>query len=208
MTDPVLSVRDLKVEFPTRRGTLTAIDGISFEIGAGEVLGVVGESGAGKSVTGAAIIGLIEPPGRVAGGEVRLRGRADRPVADGSLRRIRGKRIGRCSRTAHQLRPLYRIGDQLNQTITAHADMSAAAARRQALALLSEVGIPAPDADRQLSAPVLRRHARARRAGAGAGARARVPHRRRADTALDVSVQAQIIALLRRLCRERGTASC
>ncbi len=81
MTDPVLSVRNLKVEFPTRRGTLTAIDGVSFDIAPGEVLGVVGESGAGKSITGTAVIGLIEPPGRIAGGEVLLRGRADRQSA-------------------------------------------------------------------------------------------------------------------------------
>src|SRR6476661_5224293 len=71
---PVLSVRNLKVEFPTRRGILTAIDDISFDIGPGEVLGVVGESGAGKSITGTAIIGLIEPPGHIAAGEVLLRG--------------------------------------------------------------------------------------------------------------------------------------
>src|SRR4051794_41585337 len=74
MTEPVLSVRDLKVEFVTRRGALKALDGVSFEIGRGEVLGVVGESGAGKSVTGAAVIGLIDPPGRIAGGEIRLAG--------------------------------------------------------------------------------------------------------------------------------------
>ncbi|MCA1999449.1 MAG: ATP-binding cassette domain-containing protein, partial [Hyphomicrobiales bacterium] len=72
MAEPVISVRDLVVEFVTRRGVLRAIDGVSFEIAKGEVLGVVGESGAGKSVTGAAIIGLIEPPGRIAGGEIRL----------------------------------------------------------------------------------------------------------------------------------------
>ncbi len=75
MTEPVLSVHDLRVEFQTRRQTLRAIDGVSFDIAKGEVLGVVGESGAGKSVTGSAVIGLIDPPGRIAGGEIRLSGR-------------------------------------------------------------------------------------------------------------------------------------
>src|ERR1700753_334008 len=92
--EPVLSVRDLKVEFPTRRGRLTAIDGVSFDIAPGEVLGVVGESGAGKSITGTAGIGLIEPPGRIAAGEIKLRGmRIDNLPAE-EMRRIRGKRIG------------------------------------------------------------------------------------------------------------------
>src|SRR5882757_7009087 len=91
---PVLSVRDLRVEFPTRRGTLTAIDGVSFDIAPGEVLGVVGESGAGKSITGTAVIGLIEPPGRIAGGEVLLRGSRIDNLPPEAMRKIRGKRIG------------------------------------------------------------------------------------------------------------------
>src|SRR6516164_6018292 len=91
---PVLSVRHLRVEFATRRATLTAIDDVSFDIMPGEVLGVVGESGAGKSVTGAAIIGLIEPPGRIVGGEIRLRGERIDTLSAAALRRIRGRRIG------------------------------------------------------------------------------------------------------------------
>src|ERR1700741_1680513 len=123
MSDPVLSVRDLRVGFVTRRSTLTAVDGVSFDIAPGEVLGVVGESGAGKSVTGAAIIGLIEPPGRIAGGEVRLRGeRIDHLPAE-AMRRIRGRRIGMVFQDSLlSLNPLYRIGDQLVETITTHAD--------------------------------------------------------------------------------------
>src|SRR5512147_1608973 len=94
MTAPLLEVRNLRVEFPTRRGVLTALDDITFDIAPGEVLGVVGESGAGKSLTGAAIIGLLDPPGRIAGGEVLLKGeRIDNLPAE-ALRRIRGKRIG------------------------------------------------------------------------------------------------------------------
>jgi peptide/nickel transport system ATP-binding protein len=208
MTDPVLSVRNLKVEFPTRRGALPAIDGISFDIAPGEVLGVVGESGAGKSVTGTAIIGLIEPPGRIAGGEVRLRGRRIDDLPPEAMRRIRGKRIGMVFQDSlTSLNPLYRIGDQLVETITTHADMSAAAARRHALSLLSEVGIPAPEMridnyPHQFSGGMRQRVVLAL-------ALAPEPELIIADeptTALDVSVQAQIIALIRRLARQRGAA--
>src|SRR5262245_39994902 len=117
MTQPVLSVRNLKVGFPTRRGTLTAVDGVSFDIAAGEVLGVVGESGAGKSITGAAVIGLIEPPGRILGGEVILSGeRIDNRQPD-AMRRLRGRRIGMVFQDPlTSLNPLYRIGEQIVET--------------------------------------------------------------------------------------------
>jgi peptide/nickel transport system ATP-binding protein len=94
MTEPVLSVRNLRVEFPTRHGTLVAVDDVSFDIAPGEVLGVVGESGAGKSLTASAVIGLIEPPGRIAGGEIALRGLRIDNLDDDAMRHIRGKRIG------------------------------------------------------------------------------------------------------------------
>src|SRR3974390_3497530 len=114
MTDPVLSVRNLQVEFVTRRNTLRAIDGISFEIAKGEVLGVVGESGAGKSVTGLAVIGLIDPPGRIAGGEILLSGLRIDNLPPEELRRIRGKRIGMIFQDPlTSLNPLYPIGDHL-----------------------------------------------------------------------------------------------
>src|SRR5678815_2233676 len=144
---PVLSVRDLKVEFPTRRGTLTAIDGVSFDIAPGEVLGVVGESGAGKSITGTAIIGLLEPPGRIAGGEIRLEGeRIDNLPAE-AMRRIRGRRIGAIFQDPlTSLNPLYTIGQQLVETISTHLKTDRRAARERALALLREVGISAPEA--------------------------------------------------------------
>ena len=111
MTEPVLSVRDLKVEFVTRRGALKALDGVSFDIARGEVLGVVGESGAGKSVTGAAVIGLIEPPGRITGGEIRLSGQRIDNLSPAALRDIRGKRIGMVFQDPlTSLNPLYRVG--------------------------------------------------------------------------------------------------
>src|SRR6478752_1918519 len=146
MTEPVLSVRNLEVEFLTRRSTLRAIDGVSFDIAKGEVLGVVGESGAGKSVTGLAVIGLIDPPGRIAGGEIRLAGQRIDNLPPQEMRRIRGKRIGMLFQDPlTSLNPLYRIGEQLIETIRTHTTLSESAARKKALSLLEEVGIPAPD---------------------------------------------------------------
>src|SRR3978361_2115769 len=146
MTEPVLSVRNLRVEFVTRRSALRAIDGISFDIAKGEVLGVVGESGAGKSVTGLAIIGLIDPPGRIAGGEIYLSGMRIDNLPPEELRRIRGKRIGMIFQDPlTSLNPLYRIGDQLVETIKTHLNLDETAARKRAIDLLAEVGIPAPE---------------------------------------------------------------
>jgi peptide/nickel transport system ATP-binding protein len=208
MTQPVLSVRNLRVEFPTRRGTLVAVDDVSFEIMPGEVLGVVGESGAGKSLTGTAIVGLLEPPGRIGGGEIHLKGeRIDRLPAQ-RLRRIRGKRIGMVFQDPlTSLNPLYRIGDQLTETILTHLDVDAREARRRTIALLAEVGIPAPETridsyPHQFSGGMRQRVVLAL-------ALAAEPELVIADeptTALDVSVQAQIIALIKRLCREHGAA--
>src|ERR1700753_1738387 len=146
MTLPVLSVRNLKVDFTTRRGTLHAIDDVSFDIAKGEVLGVVGESGAGKSVTGLAVIGLIDPPGRIAGGEIHLSGlRIDNLPAE-EMRKIRGKRIGMIFQDPlTSLNPLSRVREQLVETIRTHLNLSETAARKRAIDLLAEVGIPAPD---------------------------------------------------------------
>src|SRR5438067_13895703 len=107
-----LQVADLRVEFPTRRGTLSALDGISFAIAPGEILGVVGESVAGKSITGLAIIGLLEPPGRVAGGEVWLEGRRIDDLDPGAMRRLRGRRMGAVFQIPlTSLNPLFSIGE-------------------------------------------------------------------------------------------------
>jgi peptide/nickel transport system ATP-binding protein len=208
VSEPLLSVRNLEVAFPTRRATLTAVDRISFDIAAGEVLGVVGESGAGKSLTGAAIIGLLEPPGRIVGGEVRLNGQRIDNLAPEEMRKVRGKRIGMVFQDPlTSLNPLYRVGDQIVETIRTHLRVSEAEARERAIGLLQEVGIQGARA-RIDSYP----HA------FSGGMRQRVvlalalcaePDLLIADeptTALDVSIQAQIIALLKRLCRERGTA--
>ncbi|MGY4626096.1 ABC transporter ATP-binding protein [Bradyrhizobium sp. USDA 4486] len=208
MTEPVLSVRDLHVEFASRRGTLRAIDGVSFDIAKGEVLGVVGESGAGKSVTGLSVIGLIDPPGRITGGEIRLAGMRIDNLPPEEMRRIRGKRIGMIFQDPlTSLNPLYKVGDQIVETIRTHLNLSEAAARRRAIDLLAEVGIPAPE-----------KRADGYPHEFSGGMRQRVvialaicaePELIIADeptTALDVSVQAQIISLIKRLGRDHGTA--
>lgn len=205
---PVLSVRDLTVEFVTRRGTLRALDKISFDIARGEVLGVVGESGAGKSVTGSAIIGLIDPPGRIAGGEVVLSGQRVDNLPPEAMRKIRGKRIGMIFQDPlTSLNPLYRVGEQLIETIQTHTDLNAADARKHAIALLDEVGIPAPD--RRIDGYPHEFSGGMRQRVVIALALCAEPEFIIADeptTALDVSVQAQIIALIKRLCKERGTS--
>jgi peptide/nickel transport system ATP-binding protein len=208
MSEPVLSVRNLKVDFATRRGLLRAIDDVSFDIDKGEVLGVVGESGAGKSVTGAAIIGLIDPPGRIVGGEIRLSGTRIDNLPPEDMRRIRGKRIGVIFQDPlTSLNPLYRVGDQLVETITTHLALSAQAARKRAIDLLAEVGIPAPD--KRIDGYPHEFSGGMRQRVVIALAIAAAPELIIADeptTALDVSIQAQIIALIKKLGREHGTA--
>ena len=208
MTEPVLSVQDLTVEFVTRRGTLRALDKISFDIARGEVLGVVGESGAGKSVTGSAIIGLIDPPGRIAGGKVVLSGERVDHLPPEQMRRVRGKRIGMIFQDPlTSLNPLYRVGEQLIETIQTHTDLNAADARKRAIALLDEVGIPAPE--RRIDGYPHEFSGGMRQRVVIALALCAEPEFIIADeptTALDVSVQAQIIGLIKRLCKERGTS--
>lgn len=208
MNQPVLSVRDLQVEFVTRRGILKAIDKISFDIARGEVLGVVGESGAGKSVTGSAIIGLIDPPGRISGGEIYLSGTRIDNLPPEEMRKVRGKRIGMIFQDPlTSLNPLYRVSDQLVETIRTHTNLSASAARKRAIDLLAEVGIPAPE--KRIDSYPHEFSGGMRQRVVIALALCVEPELIIADeptTALDVSVQAQIIALLKRLGREHGTA--
>ncbi len=208
MTEPVLSVRNLTVQFPTRRGLLTALDDISFDIMPGEVLGMVGESGAGKSMTGSAVIGLIQPPGRIAGGEVWLKGKRIDNLAESEMRRIRGRRIGMIFQDPlTSLNPLYRVSQQLIETIRTHLPLSEAEARKRAIGLLDDVGIPAAsrridDYPHQFSGGMRQRVVIALALAAG-------PDLVIADeptTALDVSIQAQIIDVMKRLCAENNAA--
>jgi len=205
---PLLEVNRLRVEFRTRHGALVAVDDVSFAIGRGEVLGVVGESGAGKSLTGMAIIGLLEPPGRIAAGEVRLDGQRIDDLPQAELRRIRGRRIGAIFQDPlTSLNPLYTVGQQLTETIRTHLPVSRREARARAITLLRETGIPAPEQridqyPHQFSGGMRQRAVIALALCAG-------PELIVADeptTALDVSIQAQIIGLLKRMCREHGAA--
>ena len=208
MAEPLLRVENLRVELPSRRGPRTAIDDISFAIAPGEVLGVVGESGAGKSLTGAAIIGLLEPPLRVAGGRISLAGRRIDNLPYEAMRRIRGREIGAIFQDPlTSLNPLYTIGRQLVETIRTHLDLSPAAARDRALALLHETGIAGADEridhyPHQFSGGMRQRVVIA----LAIAANPRLIIADEPTTALDVSIQAQIIALLKRLCRDHGTA--
>jgi len=208
VTAPLLSVEELRVEFPSRDLTLVAVDGVSFSIAPGEVLGVVGESGAGKSVTGSAVIGLIDPPGRIAAGRIVLGERRIDNLPPEAMRRVRGREIGAVFQDPlTSLNPLYTVGRQLVETITTHLDLSPKAARARALDLLAEVGIPAPK--RRIDQYPHQFSGGMRQRVVIALALAASPKLIIADeptTALDVSIQAQIILLLKKLCREHSTA--
>jgi peptide/nickel transport system ATP-binding protein len=204
----LLEICDLSVEFPTRRSVLTALDHVSFSVDAGEVLGMVGESGAGKSMTGAAIIGLLQPPGRITGGEIIFDGRRIDTLPAGELRKVRGREIGAIFQDPlTSLHPLFTIGRQLTDTIQAHTDLSWRDTKAHAVRLLQNVGIPAPEQrihhyPHQFSGGMRQRIVIALALAAN-------PKLIIADeptTALDVSVQAQIIALLKKLCSDNGTA--
>jgi len=208
VTTPLLEVEGLRVEFPSRRGRLVAIDDVSFSIARGEILGMVGESGAGKSLTGASIIGLLEPPGRIAGGSIRLGGERLDGLPRAALQKIRGRRIGMVFQDPlTSLNPLYKIGDQIAETILTHLDVGPKEARRRALALLQEVGIPA--AEQRIDHYPHQFSGGMRQRVVIALAHCAEPELIVADeptTALDVSIQAQIVRLLRRLARERGAS--
>ncbi|MBC7648995.1 MAG: ABC transporter ATP-binding protein [Vitreoscilla sp.] len=204
----LLQVKNLVVEFPSRRGTLRAIDSISFDIAPGEILGVVGESGAGKSLTGASIIGLLEPPGRIASGEVLLEGQRIDNLNNDQLRHIRGRKIGAIFQDPlTSLNPLYSVGKQLTETIQAHLPVSNAEARKRAIDLLKDTGIPA--ADQRIDHYPHQFSGGMRQRVVIALALAAEPKLIVADeptTALDVSIQAQIISLLKNICKSRGAA--
>ncbi|MGV3571836.1 MAG: ABC transporter ATP-binding protein [Ramlibacter sp.] len=204
----LLQVQNLVVEFPTRRGTLRALDDISFEIAPGEILGVVGESGAGKSLTGASIIGLLEPPGRVASGSIVLEGERIDNLPFDRMRHIRGRKIGAIFQDPlTSLNPLYTIGRQLVETIQAHLPVSNEEARRRAIGLLEDTGIPA--AAQRIEHYPHQFSGGMRQRVVIALALAAEPKLIVADeptTALDVSIQAQIIQLLKRVCKDRGAA--
>lgn len=208
MHRPLLSVQELCIEFALRDRNIVAVDGISFDIDEGEILGVVGESGAGKSLTGMAVAGLLDSPGRIAAGKILLDGKRIESLPEIEMRHIRGRKIGVIFQDPlTSLDPLFTIGQQLVETIKAHGESSTARAEERSLQLLKEVGIPAPEQ---------RIHQYPHQFSGGMRQRAVIalaicanPRLIIADeptTALDVSIQAQILNLLKRLCRDHGTA--
>ena len=208
MSGPLLEVRELCVEFPTRHGPLRALDGVSFDIAAGEILGVVGESGAGKSLTGAAIIGLLEPPGRLCSGQILFEGARIDDLPREAMRRLRGRRIGAIFQDPlTALDPLHTVGRQLVETLRTHLPLNAGQARERAIELLRQTGLPAPETrlaqyPHELSGGMRQRVVIAL-------ALAGEPRLIIADeptTALDVAVQAQIIRLLRGVTQTHGAS--
>ena len=208
MTEPVLEVRDLVVEFLSEDGPLRAVDGVSFSVDRGEIVGLVGESGAGKTLTSEAVLGLIRcPPGRVSG-EVRFRGRNLLALDEAALARIRGKEIAMIFQNpGASLNPVFSVGDQLVEAMALHLGDGRGALRRRAVQILARVGIPSAalrvrDYPHQFSGGM------AQRVMIGMGVSC-VPALLIADeptTALDVTIQAQVLALIRQLAREMGMA--
>lgn len=207
MSDNVLEVKHLRVEFPTRKGLLVAVDDVSFEIAQGEILGLVGESGAGKSLTGAAIIGLLEPPGHIAGGEVFVAGHRIDNLKASQMAHVRGRMIGAIFQDPlTSLDPLMTVGDQLVETIMRHLPLDTHQAKERAIELLAQTGIPAPEKrinqyPHQFSGGMRQRVVIA----LALAAKPKLIIADEPTTALDVSVQAQIIELLKRLAKESGS---
>jgi oligopeptide/dipeptide ABC transporter ATP-binding protein len=208
MREPLLEVRDLEVRFWTGRGIIHAVNGVSFDIAPGETLGIVGESGCGKSVTSLALLGILPRAGRVTGGSARFQGRDLIGLSDEELRTIRGKEIAMIFQDPMtSLNPVLTVGRQIREALETHFDMDKADAERRAGELLDRVGIPSAkirlrDYPHQFSGGMRQR-------AMIAMALACEPKLLIADeptTALDVTIQAQILDLLRQLVAERDTA--
>ena len=200
----LLDIKGLRVEFPSRRGTLVAVDDVSLTVEAGDILGVVGESGAGKSTVGNAIIGLLEPPGEMTAGEIHLAGRRIDDLDESEKRTLRGKRIGMIFQDPlTSLNPLQTVEQQLVETIVLHLGTAEAEARRRAVHLLRQVGIPEPELrvkqyPHQFSGGMRQRVVIA----LALSAEPDVIIADEPTTALDVSIQAQILDLMRALCKQ------
>lgn len=208
MTAPLLSVRELRTHFMTRAGVAKAVDGVSFDLAAGEILGLVGESGSGKSVTGFSLLGLIDPPGRIVGGSIRFQGQELVGMPPAALRALRGRYLAMVFQDPQAtLNPVLTIGAQMALAVQAHERASDRAALDRAAAVLARVGIP--EAARRLSAYPHEFSGGMRQRVAIATALLHGPALIVADeptTALDVSIQAQILAEMKALAAESGTA--
>jgi peptide/nickel transport system ATP-binding protein len=205
---PTIEVRNLRTHFFTKAGVVKAVDDVSFSVGKGRILGLVGESGSGKSVTGFSIMGLVDPPGRVAGGEILFQGRDLAKLSEEEMRKIRGARIAMIFQDPMMtLNPVLRIDTQMIETVLAHDKVSEAEARKRARAALVQVGIPSPD--ERLKAYPHQFSGGMRQRVAIAIALLHKPELIIADeptTALDVTIQGQILFEVQKLCRESGTS--
>ncbi|MTI44290.1 peptide/nickel transport system ATP-binding protein [Roseibium hamelinense] len=204
----VLDIRDLKVEFPGRKSTFVAVQGVHLEVEAGKILGVVGESGAGKSTVGNAVIGLLQEPGRIAQGEIRLHDDRIDTLPEKQKRHIRGRKIGMIFQDPlTSLDPLQTVESQLVETIRTHLPLSSSQARARAIELIDAVGIPNPS--ERISQYPHQFSGGMRQRVVIALALCAEPELVIADeptTALDVSIQAQILELMKRLCADRNVA--
>jgi oligopeptide/dipeptide ABC transporter ATP-binding protein len=208
MSDALLSVRGLRTWFHTFGGVVKAVDGVSFDLAHGEILGLVGESGGGKSMVGFSIMGLIDQPGRIEAGEIRFAGRDLTTLSEAELQRVRGRQIAMIFQDPMTaLNPLYTIGNQLEEMLTLHTDLDAGQRRARCIEMLGEVGIPQP-AERldsyphQFSGGMRQRVVIAIAMIAG-------PQLLIADeptTALDVTIQAQLLRLMKTQVQQRNTS--
>ena len=208
-TEPVLCVKDLVVEFDTDQGVARAVDGVSFELNAGDTLGLVGESGCGKTVTGLALLGLVpSPPGRIVSGSIEFMGRDLTTLHENELRKIRGSEISMIfQEPMTALNPVFRIGNQMTDVLRLHQGLSRQQAKAAAIEMLAKVGIPDPasridDYPHQLSGGMRQRVMIAMALSCG-------PKLLVADeptTALDVTTQAQVLEQITKLQREFGMA--
>jgi peptide/nickel transport system ATP-binding protein len=206
--EPTLAVEDLQTHFFTKAGVVRAVDGVSFEVGPGEVVGLVGESGSGKSVTGFSVMGLVDPPGRVVSGSIRFKGQELVGMDDEGMRRLRGSRIAMIFQDPMMtLNPVLRIDTQMIEAIQAHERITRSQALERARDALVRVGIASPD-ERLRSYPHQFSGGMRQRVAIAIALLNR-PDLIIADeptTALDVTIQAQILHEAQKLCEETGSA--
>ncbi len=205
---PVLEVKNLQTHFFTRDGVAKAVDDVSFCVNEGEILGLVGESGSGKTVTGFSIIGLVDPPGRIAGGSIEFRGEPIENYSENQLRALRGDRIAMIFQDPMMtLNPVLRIDTQMIEAITAHRKVDRKTARQRSIDALAQVGIPAPE--KRIDSYPHELSGGMRQRIAIAIAFLNKPDLIIADeptTALDVTIQSQILYEAQKLCSVTGTA--